>query len=1224
MISSIKFLFFLSLSSISLALEPTYRISESGKEKVYRVSQSELQCSPKNGGEEFTHTLENATKSDRIVSKAKSVAEDTESNVEIILYPASGKKTMHTRRVVSNEAYVKITNKTSIPDLMKSTGAKSYRTLRYTKEYIILTFENSWTCLEKTAALKGSKNVESANPLLKKIRAKKSTPNDPLYLFSNTNSGYLWHLNNTGENNGTAGIDINVSNVWDSYTGIGVTVGIIDDGLQTDHPDLIANVNTTIDFNWNNGDPDDPSPNSGDTHGTPCAGVTAAKGNNNIGGSGAAPDATLVGLRLIAGGVNDSDEAEAMSHESGLIQVKSNSWGPSDGQGTLDDAGSLTKAAFIHTITNGRGGLGTIHLWAAGNGGDSDDVNYDGFANSIYTIAIGAIDDQGNRSDYSEPGAAKLVSAPSDGGSQGITTTQINSTYTYSFGGTSSATPLAAGVAALMLDANPNLGWRDVQEILIRSARQINPADGSWVLNSANIPFSHEYGAGLIDAELAVKLSESWTNLATQQTFTVAASGLPLAVPDNDPLGRSVSFNVPNSNNFRVEHVTLTADISHPKTGELTVALTSPSGTKSILGTSGTLSEINISNWKYMSVFNWGEASEGTWTLTVTDSENTNTGTLNSASLTIYGAPLQTAAAAPTFISSSATSEFSGTQFHFKAFATPKVTSYTSTALPAGLTIDATTGAITGTATTPGVYSVTLTATNNQGITDSPLEITILNPDDREPRLSSPSEITIEQGTPMSYQITADFSPTSYSATNLPAGLTLNTSTGLISGTPTVIGSTQVAITAINDFGSDSITLTINVIDSFAGSYADALEVDQLSIDISTINTTDPSTIWSYQTTEFQVDNDALESPAIGGDGSTSFSVIFSEPAMVSFLAKLSTEEDYDVLTVTNSNEDILLTLSGEEDWAKYTVIISEATTLTWTYSKDSNIDTGSDTVWVDSITISTDLPEPIIAKALDFKGLAWPNDISFILDGVNTFDGVDALRFPNISNDADHTLEVEVEGPGTVTFYYKVSSEEDYDYFDFNTITGANTVNKLNVSGETAWIQYTETLPAGTHTLQWIYSKDGSASDGFDTVFLDEFSWFRSDFTPYQNWKLAQFTPDENATSMISGDSSDPDRDGIPNLLEYATGNSPDSAMNAHLITYTAGPNEMNVEYAYDTTATDVTLMGQYSLNLSDWLQRPHTVMPSDGNMEMRKISYPFNTDKAFLRLKATEITPP
>jgi subtilisin-like proprotein convertase family protein len=486
----------------------------------------------------------------------------------------------------------------------------------------------------------------SADVLLAAQRQKRAMPNDTLI-------NNQWHFKNTN----TTRTHINVESAWNypvtGIRGAGIRIGIVDDGLQTAHPDLVTNVDTANDRDWNGND-SDPNPGSGDDHGTACAGNAGARGNNSLGVSGSAPESTLVGLRLIAGGVTDAQEAEAMAWSNDIIQIKSNSWGPSDTGAILEGPGSLTAAALQNATTNGRGGRGTLFLWAGGNGGgSSDNSNYDGYANSIHTVAIGASDSNGNRASYSEPGANVVVVAPSSGGT-GITTTDRTGTtgynkattanggdYTSTFGGTSSATPTAAGVVALMLEKNPNLGWRDVQEILIRSAYKIKPADADWSNNGAGIPFNHNFGAGLIDAAAAVNLANGWVNLTGQQSAPLAQTGLSVAIPDNNTTGITRSFDF-SAVNLRVEHVTVRLSISHTYRGDLAITLTSPSGMSSRLAEKRADSNDNYSNWTFSSVRHWGESSAGTWTLKIADTAASDTGTLAAATITLFGAPSAT------------------------------------------------------------------------------------------------------------------------------------------------------------------------------------------------------------------------------------------------------------------------------------------------------------------------------------------------------------------------------------------------------------------------------------------------------------------------------------------------------------------------------------------------------------------------------------------------------
>jgi subtilisin-like proprotein convertase family protein len=491
----------------------------------------------------------------------------------------------------------------------------------------------------------------TADVLLAAQRQKRAMPDDTL--ISNQ-----WHLNNTQ----SVRTHIHVEPTWNypdtGIRGAGIRIGIVDDGLQTAHPDLVTNVDTDNGKDWNGNDLD-PNPGNGDDHGTACAGNAGARGNNSLGVSGSAPESTLVGLRLIAGAVTDAQEAEAMAWRNDIIQIKSNSWGPSDTGTILDGPGPLTASALQNATASGRGGKGTIFLWAGGNGGgSSDNSNYDGYANSIHTLSIGASDSNGNRASYSEPGANVIVVAPSSGG-VGITTTDRTGTagynratsakggdYTSTFGGTSSATPTAAGVVALMLQKNPDLGWRDVQEILIRSAFKIKPTDADWTNNGAGISFNHNFGAGLIDASAAVNLSNGWINLAEQQSGSVSQTGLSVAIPDNNTAGITRTFDF-SASNLRVEHVTVRLSISHTYRGDLAITLTSPSGMSSRLAEKRSDSNDNYSNWSFSSVRHWGESSSGVWTLKIADTAASDTGTLTAATLTLFGTQAVPANPAP-------------------------------------------------------------------------------------------------------------------------------------------------------------------------------------------------------------------------------------------------------------------------------------------------------------------------------------------------------------------------------------------------------------------------------------------------------------------------------------------------------------------------------------------------------------------------------------------------
>jgi GH18 family chitinase/aryl-phospho-beta-D-glucosidase BglC (GH1 family)/predicted carbohydrate-binding protein with CBM5 and CBM33 domain len=169
-------------------------------------------------------------------------------------------------------------------------------------------------------------------------------------------------------------------------------------------------------------------------------------------------------------------------------------------------------------------------------------------------------------------------------------------------------------------------------------------------------------------------------------------------------------------------------------------------------------------------------------------------------------------AVAPVISSAATASGTVGTAFSYQIVASGSPTSYSATGLPAGLTVNATSGVISGTPTATATSTVTLKATNAVGSATKTLTITVAAaPVVTAPVISSATTASGTVGTAFSYQIVASGSPTSYSATGLPAGLTVNATSGLISGTPTVAATSSVALKASNTGGSGSSGLTITI-----------------------------------------------------------------------------------------------------------------------------------------------------------------------------------------------------------------------------------------------------------------------------------------------------------------------------------------------------------------------------------------------------------------------------
>lgn len=226
-----------------------------------------------------------------------------------------------------------------------------------------------------------------------------------------------WHLFNPVQ----VGHDVNVTDVWlQGVTGFNATVAIVDDGLDMYSDDLKDNyyAEGSYDFNDNTLEP---KPRlSDDRHGTRCAGeVSAVK--NNVCGVGVAYDSKIAGIRILSKLITDADEAVAMNYAYQHNQIYSCSWGPPDDGRSMDAPGILIKKAMVNAVQNGRGGKGSIYVFASGNGAANDDnCNFDGYTNSIYSITVGAIDRKGLHPYYSEKCSAQLVVTYSSGSNDAI------------------------------------------------------------------------------------------------------------------------------------------------------------------------------------------------------------------------------------------------------------------------------------------------------------------------------------------------------------------------------------------------------------------------------------------------------------------------------------------------------------------------------------------------------------------------------------------------------------------------------------------------------------------------------------------------------------------------------------------------------------------------------------------------------------------------------------
>ncbi|MCL5777217.1 VCBS domain-containing protein [Limibaculum sp. FT325] len=494
--------------------------------------------------------------------------------------------------------------------------------------------------------------------------------------------------------------------VWVDYSGAGVSYGIFDDGVEYDHIDLDDN------YDWLkhlviDGAALDAYPvfTQEGVHGTAVAGVIGAEANE-LGTVGIANGATLTGVNIFSGPAyvnaagTDPDHGfyQAIDQQY-RFDIVNHSWGGAplflDDDPTIigSNVGLATVAGFQKAVETGRGGLGTLILKSAGNWADNSNGNVADA--SRYSITVAAFDSDGDASFYTSRGANVLISAPSSGytamgdlripttdrqGLNGYVSGDWSTSGTGGFGGTSSAAPTAAGVAGLMLEAAPTLGWRDVQDILAYSASMIGspvgvdntteeivPVDadnngsyestdlrrieyfastwnGATNWNGGGLHHSNDYGFGAINVHDAVRMAEVWHLFGPAQTSAnegSATHAFANADPANDPLisvsgdgsSMTASFTVSGAA-MELDTIDIRLTLAAKLLQEAEITITSPSQTTVTLMrpdigdyipvfTLNGSPQTNVLSWTFGAHAFKGEDPNGTWTVTLTERDVT-------------------------------------------------------------------------------------------------------------------------------------------------------------------------------------------------------------------------------------------------------------------------------------------------------------------------------------------------------------------------------------------------------------------------------------------------------------------------------------------------------------------------------------------------------------------------------------------------------------------------
>ena len=486
--------------------------------------------------------------------------------------------------------------------------------------------------------------------------------------FGDTFFDKQWHLRSLGTvTNESAietipGYDLNLMEIYHRYMGYNhgenIIVQVVDDGVDADHEDLETNMDLSRSYNGINiGDPSPTITLINDTydyrHGTMVAGIIAARAFNGKGVRGIAPFAKIAGSDWLENQTTSILEKVWLTRG---IAVSNNSWGSEfDTDTDYEEIMALGSSQL-------RDGKGCIYLFPAGNSREEGgNANLQYTLSNRYAITVAGLKHDNTHADYSSPGSNVLVSGYSgnyynDSPTIGTTTVMGTSTnsgnvntqttwdedsnknYTFMMNGTSAATATVSGVLALVLEACPDLTWRDVRYLIATQAQQIDTTNSSWVQNAAGHWHSIDYGFGLINAEGMINACTTTYNNLPRELSLSASRSFNMPITDM----QTKSFGIDIADDIKVEWVEVTIDNDSSYASDYRVELISPSDTRTTLITETRESPSYYGNWmdggfRLSSAAFLGESSTGTWRIEMTDKLLYDSGTLKNIKIKIYG-----------------------------------------------------------------------------------------------------------------------------------------------------------------------------------------------------------------------------------------------------------------------------------------------------------------------------------------------------------------------------------------------------------------------------------------------------------------------------------------------------------------------------------------------------------------------------------------------------------
>jgi subtilisin-like proprotein convertase family protein len=468
-------------------------------------------------------------------------------------------------------------------------------------------------------------------------------------MFGDTFFDQQWHLRNLSQ----VSHDMDLLDIYHRYMGYNqgnpIIVQVVDDGVDADHEDLVANMDFSRSYyHSSSGDVvGDPSSQSDNTHGTQVTGIIGARAFNGKGVRGIAPFVKIAGSNYLDRASATTLETVWLTGEgANEIGVSNNSWGHY--LYNAPDTSSLYETIMKLGSETLRDGKGRIYVVSAGNDREEGgNANLDYLTNNRFVVTVAGVGVNNKFAYYSNPGGNILVSGYTGGigtttneGMGGSQTWEADEykNYTNRMNGTSAAAPMVSGSVALVLEACPNLGWRDIKYLLAKHAKKVDSSYESWVENSSGLWYSSDYGYGLVNPKGIIDdCNGSYTNLTEQKVFE-ASGDIDFNLDD----GKSVTLGGLDINeSMNIEWVELTVDANHTRASDYKIELISPAGTKMNVIDPTSISGAWMENgYRFGCAGFIDENSLGVWRVKISDFDTTGeklSGSINSLTLKVYG-----------------------------------------------------------------------------------------------------------------------------------------------------------------------------------------------------------------------------------------------------------------------------------------------------------------------------------------------------------------------------------------------------------------------------------------------------------------------------------------------------------------------------------------------------------------------------------------------------------